>query len=405
MTRTKQRYVDLGYKFTKFSDLFDVKVKDLNKDSNEKVEVYCDDCGKKMITPYRNYNRIVKANGAYRCRKCNAPYVSKIRIENNTEKMIKVFNELSKKIGCKSLATTDDYRGVNNPLPLMCQIHGKQFLSISQLRTGCMCPKCGSEKRRLGTTRTIDEVNEIVSSKHNNILLNKQEYINGNVRNMKIQCGICNNVFITSITSYKHSNGYCPLCAKKVNTDQRKLSIASIKNIATFNGKCYVVNPEEYHDIYAKNLEFICTCCGKHFVNNLANYKCGYGVCPKCSHRVSRGEYIIANILEQYNIRFEQEKRFDECRDQKPLPFDFFIPSKNLLIEFDGEQHYKKMRTFDTDESFAKRQYHDKLKTEFCKNSKIDLLRIPYWEIENISKILSNKLNLKINENIIKDIV
>ena len=38
MTRTKQRYVDLGYEFTKFSDLFDVKVKDLNKDSNEKVE-------------------------------------------------------------------------------------------------------------------------------------------------------------------------------------------------------------------------------------------------------------------------------------------------------------------------------------------------------------------------------
>ena len=66
MTRTKQRYVDLGYEFTKFSDLFDVKVKDLNKDSNEKVEVYCDDCGKKMITPYRNYNKIVEKSVEYR---------------------------------------------------------------------------------------------------------------------------------------------------------------------------------------------------------------------------------------------------------------------------------------------------------------------------------------------------
>lgn len=34
-------------------------------------------------------------------------------------------------------------------------------------------------------------------------------------------------------------------------------------------------------------------------------------------------------------------------------------------------------------------------KTQYCKNKKIELIRIPYWEFNNIDKILLNSFNKK----------
>jgi len=38
---------------------------------------------------------------------------------------------------------------------------------------------------------------------------------------------------------------------------------------------------------------------------------------------------------------FEEQKRFKGCKVNKALPFDFYLPSHNLLIEYDGVAHFK----------------------------------------------------------------
>ena len=90
-TRNKQEYINLGYNFTKLGDEFEIPLKHLNKNSNRKVVVTCDECGKELITPYRNYNRIIENSGAYRCRQCNSKYTSITRINNNKENAINKF--------------------------------------------------------------------------------------------------------------------------------------------------------------------------------------------------------------------------------------------------------------------------------------------------------------------------
>lgn len=52
---TKQHYIDLGYKFTKLGDVFEVKVEDLPNGSHQKVKVQCDCCGKVYKKEYRTY--------------------------------------------------------------------------------------------------------------------------------------------------------------------------------------------------------------------------------------------------------------------------------------------------------------------------------------------------------------
>lgn len=62
-----------------------------------------------------------------------------------------------------------------------------------------------------------------------------------------------------------------------------------------------------------------------------------------------------------------------------------FIPQLNLLIEYDGEYHYFPYFGL---EKLLKCKKSDYLKNKFCRENKIRLLRIPYWEFHQINNIL-----------------
>ncbi len=99
------------------------------------------------------------------------------------------------------------------------------------------------------------------------------------------------------------------------------------------------------------------------------------------------------NFLDNYKIKYIQQYRIKNCRYKKPLPFDFYLPKYKLLIEFDGWQHYN-MTSRDTKESFELRKKRDEIKTNYCKDNNIELLRISYLERDNIEKILKERLNV-----------
>ena len=69
-TKNKKYYERLGYKYTKQGDEFEVKIKDLLKDSHVEVEYMCDNCNKKLTSKYLNYVRHVKEDEKYYCQKC-----------------------------------------------------------------------------------------------------------------------------------------------------------------------------------------------------------------------------------------------------------------------------------------------------------------------------------------------
>ncbi|XZH99782.1 hypothetical protein ACSXEK_16380 (plasmid) [Clostridium perfringens] len=117
--------------------------------------------------------------------------------------------------------------------------------------------------------------------------------------------------------------------------------------------------------------------------------KSGVG-CPICNQ--SKGEKSIRQYLEKNNIEFKQEYRFNDCRHKLPLPFDFYIENYNLCIEFDGGQHFKKVKHFG-EESFKLTQIRDKIKNKFCEENNIRLIRIPYWELDNIENILGEEFD------------
>lgn len=120
--------------------------------------------------------------------------------------------------------------------------------------------------------------------------------------------------------------------------------------------------------------------------------------CPKCANKMSKGETIIYDYLKQNNIEFIKEATFKDCKDKQPLPFDFYIPNKNICIEYDGIQHFQPVN-FGGDatndkiyQQFLITQKHDQIKNSYCLQNNISLIRISYKDKNNIQQILSNKL-------------
>lgn len=123
--------------------------------------------------------------------------------------------------------------------------------------------------------------------------------------------------------------------------------------------------------------------------------------CPKCNE--SKGEASIRRYLEYNEIDFGTQYRTNDCFDEKPLPFDFIIYENgelSMLIEFDGIQHFEPVEKFGGLEAHLLTKKHDNIKNEFCKSNDIKLVRIPYWEIDNIDIIIEEELGLPVKMDI-----
>lgn len=145
-----------------------------------------------------------------------------------------------------------------------------------------------------------------------------------------------------------------------------------------------------------------CQCDCGNFINKTTNELTSGNAssCGQCSFN-SKGEHQIAFLLGENNIKYESQKRFSSCIDKRELPFDFYLPDYNTLIEYDGLSHYQSnpYGSWNTEESVKKTQNHDKIKNEWCKNNNIILIRIPYTHLKNISikDLLPETSQFKIN--------
>jgi hypothetical protein len=106
--------------------------------------------------------------------------------------------------------------------------------------------------------------------------------------------------------------------------------------------------------------------------------------------KMSRAEIKIKKFLIENNIRHIQEKIFDDCFYINHLPFDFYLPDYNILIEYDGEHHFMPIKLYGGQEYFELVQKKDKIKNEWAKLNNIKLIRIHYTDYKNINNILSD---------------
>lgn len=131
-----------------------------------------------------------------------------------------------------------------------------------------------------------------------------------------------------------------------------------------------------------------CDCGNENFITTAHHLTSGNT--KSCGCLNSLGELIIQNILIDNQILFIKEKSFDDLHYDDNINshprFDFYLPELNRLIEFDGTQHsYQTNLNWEKNISLEERQQRDKIKNEWAAAHNIPLVRIPYWERDNIT--------------------
>ena len=268
------------------------------------------------------------------------------------------------------------YKDHKTKLTIICKEHGEFKQLANNHLSGQGCPKCS------GKFRSKKEFIDLCNIKH----LNKYDYSLVNYEKVDDYINIIckeHGEFIQKSSNHLSGQG-CPKC-----------SGVEKSNIGEFINKSKKVHLNKYDyskSIYTNANHPLVIICKNHGEFNQTPYKhlSGQG-CPIC--KLSKGEKKIMNFLIKNNIKYEHQKKFDDCLNIRKLPFDFYLPDYNILIEYDGIQHFEPVDQFGGEEAFKNLKIRDKIKDEYCYEKNIRILRIPY-NICDIDYLIKESLKI-----------
>lgn len=228
--------------------------------------------------------------------------------------------------------------------------------------------------------------------RQNGCLLLSTEY--KNVDDILDYICVCEKPSKISFDSFKRG-ARCKSCGIKKMAETQSIPIDKVRKIFE-DGGCELIS-SIYKNALQK-LDFICEC-GENGNIDLQHFQRGQR-CGRCNE-LSHGESKISKFLKENNIAFDPQYTFKNFKIMKSHRFDFAIFDNDglfCLVEYDGIQHYEPVKFFGGEKKFEIQKNRDSIKNTYCIENNIPLIRIPYWEFDNIEKILSDKL-CELNKN------
>lgn len=270
-----------------------------------------------------------------------------------------------------------NYSGCFNKIKVICPKHGAFEIIAANHLNGQGCRKCGQSKANKKNSLTQKEFIEKAKLIHNNFYDYSLVNYTIALSKIKIICPI-HGVFEQRAESHLQGNG-CPKCSGKKITKEEFINEAKLIHNDFYN----------YELVDFKNkttkVKIICPIHGVFEQTPSIHINQKHG-CPKC--KASFGEREIRRYLKENNILFEEQKKFSNLKDIKCLSFDFYLSEKNLLIEYNGRQHYEEVFK---NHSLKIQRHHDWLKRKYAKDKGFNLLTIGYKD--DIIKLLKGSLN------------
>lgn len=277
-----------------------------------------------------------------------------------------------------------EYKNTHSKIEIFCNKHGSFFQIAKNHLNGFGCPSC-SNNLRLNNELFIQKSKE----KHGNKYDYSKTIYKGSFEPVIITCKKHGD-FETKARHHYYKGYGCPQCHFDKPAHNRLTKKEFIKRSIEIHKGIYDYSNVNYLSCNDK-VEIICK---KHgiFLQTPSTHLAGCG-CKKCSSSI--GEKIISKFLTDINLEFIPQKKFDDCRNPKSnhkLEFDFYIPKLNILIEYDGMQHFEPIKYWGGNKRLEDIKYRDGIKNKYCLDNNVPLYRISYKE--NIEEKLKNILNL-----------
>ena len=208
------------------------------------------------------------------------------------------------------------YENNHTKVKIVCKKHGLLDIFPSNHLSGTGCKKCSIDRTKLGLKNFIENAKIVHGNKYDYSLV---EYKNNSTK-IKIVCKNCENIFEQKPNNHIIAKSGCPKCSHKNGGLKNTLTQQDfLKSAIKIHSNKYDYSLVEYKNSKSK-VKIICKIHGifEQTPNSHVSQKQG---CPKC--KSSKGEKIIREWLIKNNIKFEEQKKFNDCRGRRrPLPFD-----------------------------------------------------------------------------------
>lgn len=257
----------------------------------------------------------------------------------------------------------------------------RTFLNIKKNKV-ILCRSCITKRINQLNTKNQNDAFDIIDSKYKDkYVIIPFDYIGKQKTEVDLVCKKCNHKFTRNYHRLRFYDVPCPSCESYYKT----WSIKRAQNLINKYSEDYrVIECNNANDIYIEHIP-----CGHIFKRASHNiYQNGGAKCPKCINKESIGSETITKWLDEKGFYYIKEYRFSDCRNIRPLPFDFYLPDHDICIEYDGEQHFRPVRHLGGKDHYDKTVKNDKIKNDYCRDNNIELIRISYYENKNISNIL-----------------
>lgn len=288
-----------------------------------------------------------------------------------------------------------NYVNDSTKVRIKCKTHGEfQQSPAGHFRMKQGCPKCSDERNGVRCRKKSDDViNQIVTIYGDEVFdFSKFRYVNAHTK-VTLKCIKHDNWFDTYVGSLLKRKYGCVDC----EADKRKYNQHN-KWINKFINDSKLIHGDLYDYskvVYTNGSTPVTISCKVHgeFQQLPAVHRLAKAGCPICKY--SKGEHKIMQYLNDENITYTTQYKV-KINDSKHY-FDFYVPDYNLIIEYNGKQHYTPVAWFgnknkkDMQSAFEYIQSRDAIKKEYCRYNNINFLSISYLEFNNIFTILDSK--------------
>ncbi|MCA9052120.1 MAG: hypothetical protein KDA89_25465, partial [Planctomycetaceae bacterium] len=273
------------------------------------------------------------------------------------------------------------------------------YLYCVQLRNFLYRNGKGLSRFDVGNPFTLDNISLWISLNYRTIVMFSDSVYNRARMSptLNFLCLKCGEKFNMSWDLIKKKTG-CPYCSGyRVGKTNDLFSIPELASVLLeWDYKLNDKLPSDFTKGSEVKVWWKCSSCGKNWKSAIYSRVAGSG-CPFC--RSSIGEEKVFSWLNDNEkklkklglLSYVRQKSFGDCKHINKLYFDFgllFSNSKWIMIEYDGIFHYEDI--LGNPKNFKLSQKRDKIKNSYCENNNMELIRIPYWKIDDIDKILSD---------------
>lgn len=281
------------------------------------------------------------------CKKCASSSAAK-----STSMFVE---KAKKKHGDRYDYSSSVYTTGKNKIAIICRQHGPFYQRPRDHISGYNCPRC-STNQRLGIDTFITRSRKIHGDKYDYSLV---EYVNS-FTPVIIQCSKHGN--FNQLPPIHMRGSGCPMCGYDIPTTQE-----FIDRCNKIHGGIYDYSLTEYTDAHSQ-VTIVCSHHGQF--NQRAHCHLQGKGCPSCTNKT---EGKVKMFLEENGFDFIHDKQWVEVLGRRRP--DFVSHSLKLVLEIDGEQHFKQVSDWICPEE---QQLIDTMKTIAIMRHGYSVIRISY---------------------------